>query len=123
MVGLLREEGYRALRAWDGREAVRMARDRRPDLIMLDLSLPYNDGLSVLHDLKAQPETKEAPIIVASGNTLLLAPDDQELIAESITKPVDIYRLVNTVRRALGDPETEVPERQYDTADLHLNSY
>jgi DNA-binding response OmpR family regulator len=123
MVGLLREEGYRALRAWDGREALRMARDRQPDLIMLDLSLPYNDGLNVLHDLKAQPETKEAPIIVVSGNTLLLSPDDQELVAESMSKPVDIYRLVNTVRRALGDPEVDVPERQYETADLHLNSY
>ncbi|MDP8924199.1 MAG: response regulator, partial [Chloroflexota bacterium] len=36
LVALLREEGYRALRAWDGREAMKMARDRRPDLIVLD---------------------------------------------------------------------------------------
>src|SRR5437868_1422681 len=48
LVALLREEGYRALRAWDGREAMKMARDRRPDLIVLDLSLPYRDGIEVL---------------------------------------------------------------------------
>src|SRR5689334_19661782 len=48
LVALLREEGYRALRAWDGREAMKMARDRKPDLIVLDLSLPYRDGVDVL---------------------------------------------------------------------------
>src|SRR5437762_14154060 len=74
MVALLREEGYRALRAWDGAEAIKMARDRKPDLIMLDLSLPYPDGLPVLRELKAHPETKDAPIIVVSGNLLQLAP-------------------------------------------------
>src|SRR3954466_4092434 len=61
LVALLREEGYRALRAWDGREAMKMARDRRPDLIVLDLSLPYRDGIEVLRELRANEDTVEAP--------------------------------------------------------------
>src|SRR5919198_6689022 len=68
IVALLREEGYRALRAWDVREAVKMARDRRPDLLVLELSLPYREGLEMLHELKSHPETREAPIVVVSGN-------------------------------------------------------
>ena len=67
LVALLREEGYRALRAWDGREAMKMARDRAPDLIVLDLSLPYRDGVDVLRDLRANDDTAEAPIVVVSG--------------------------------------------------------
>src|SRR5438874_2066565 len=100
LVGLLREEGYRALRAWDGGEALRMARDRRPDLIMLDLSLPYRDGLELARELKAQQETREAPMIAISGNTLMLPPGDRELLTECLSKPIDLDRLLNYVRRA-----------------------
>jgi CheY-like chemotaxis protein len=124
MVALLREEGYRALRAWDFGEAVRIARDRRPELIMLELSLPYQDGLSVLRQLKAQPETKDAPIVVVSGNTLSLPPEEEALLAECIAKPVDMDRLVNYVRRALGEPELDIPPKDYgSTVDQHLHSW
>ena len=68
MVALLREEGYRALRAWDVREAVKIARDRKPDLLLLDLSLPYREGLPQLLELRAHAETQDAPIVVVSGN-------------------------------------------------------
>src|SRR5690242_4445401 len=75
LVALLREEGYRALRAWDGREAMKMARDRRPDLIVLDLSLPYRDGIEVLRELRTNGDTTEAPIVVVSGNARQLTPE------------------------------------------------
>lgn len=124
MVALLREEGYRALRAWDGAEAIKMARDRRPDLIMLDLSLPYPEGLPQLQELKAHPETKDVPIIVLSGNRLQLSPGERELLTECISKPVDIDRLVNYARRALGDPEIEVTEKDYgSTVDYNLHTW
>jgi DNA-binding response OmpR family regulator len=123
LVALLREEGYRALRAWDGREAIKMARDRRPDLIVLDLSLPYRDGLEVLHELKANEETKVAPIVVVSGNTLELGQDDRDLLAETVGKPFDIDKLMNVFRRHLGDPEQDLPERHYDAHDSHLHSW
>jgi CheY-like chemotaxis protein len=123
LVALLREEGYRALRAWDGHEALRMARDRHPDLIVLDLSLPYRDGLEVLYELRGHEETKAAPIVVVSGNTLQLSPEDRALVTDSVSKPFDIDRLMNVFRRALGDPELEVPEREYDAHDTHLHSW
>ena len=123
LVALLREEGYRALRAWDGREAMKMARDRRPDLIVLDLSLPYRDGLEVLYELRGNEDTKAAPIVVVSGNTLQLTPEDRALVTETVSKPFDIDRLMNVFRRALGDPEQDVPERHYDAHDNHLHSW
>jgi DNA-binding response OmpR family regulator len=123
LVALLREEGYRALRAWDGREAMKMARDRRPDLIVLDLSLPYRDGVDVLRDLRANEDMSQAPIVVVSGSALQLTPDDRALVTETVAKPFDIDRLMNVFRRHLGDEEVDVPERQYDKTDSHLHSW
>ncbi|MFN8632531.1 MAG: response regulator [Chloroflexota bacterium] len=123
LVALLREEGYRALRAWDGREAMKMARDRRPDLIVLDLSLPYRDGIEVLRELRGNADTVEAPIVVVSGNALQLTPDDRALVTDTVGKPFDIDRLMNVFRRHLGDDEQAVPERAYDATDSHLHSW
>jgi DNA-binding response OmpR family regulator len=123
LVGIIREEGYRVLRAWDGREAIKLARDRRPDLIVLDLSLPYRDGLEVLYELKSHPETARAPIIVVSGNTLSLSAEDQRQLAAMISKPFDIDVLLNHVRKALGDPVQDVPEKHYDPNDAHLHGW
>jgi DNA-binding response OmpR family regulator len=123
LVALLREEGYRALRAWDGREAIKMARDRPPDLIVLDLSLPYRDGVEVLREIRGNSETTDAPIVVVSGNALQLTQDDRALVSETVTKPFDIDRLMNVLRRLLGDEEVAVPERGYDKTDSHLNSW
>jgi chemosensory pili system protein ChpA (sensor histidine kinase/response regulator) len=122
MVALLREEGYRALRAWDVREAVKIARDRKPDLLLLDLSLPYREGLPQLSELRAHPETSEAPIVLVTGNALQLGPGEREQLAECVAKPVDIDRLVNYVRRHVGDPELEIPEKNYSgSADVAMH--
>src|SRR3954451_6283458 len=86
LVALLREEGYRALRAWDGREAIKMGRDRPPDLIVLDWSLPYRDGVEVLRELRSNGDTTEAPIVVVSGNVLQLTQEDRALASETVTK-------------------------------------
>jgi DNA-binding response OmpR family regulator len=123
LVALLREEGYRALRAWDGREAMKMARDRKPDLIVLDLSLPYRDGVEVLHDLRGNQDTVDAPIVVVSGNATQLTPDDRALVSDTVAKPFDIDRLMNVFRHHLGDEEVDVPERAYSSTDTHLHSW
>lgn len=124
LVALLREAGYRALRAWDGREALRIARERRPELIVLELSLPYPDGLPLIDELKAHPETKDAPIVLVSGNLLHLGEGQRERLAECIAKPIDIDRLENAFRRAIGDPEVEIPSKDYtSTVDRNLHGW
>lgn len=121
---LLREEGYRALRAWDLREALRIARDRKPDLILLDLSLPYPTGVPVLHELKAQPETSQAPLLLVSANVLQLEPEQAQMLSECVSRPIDLDLFINAVRRGLGDPEHEVPVKNHSsTVDHYLGSW
>ena len=81
-----------------------MARDRRPDLIVLDLSLPYRDGVDVAaRATERTTDTVDAPIVVVSGSALQLTPDDRALVTDTVAKPFDIDRLMNVFRRHLGD--------------------
>jgi len=101
-----------------------MARDRKPDLILLELSLPYPAGLPLLDDLKTHPETKDAPILIVTGNLLDLGPGQRELLTQLIVKPVDIDRLENYIRKAIGDPEVEIPSKDYSsTVDQNLHHW
>jgi CheY-like chemotaxis protein len=125
IAGLLRQDGYRAVRAWDGQEAVRLARGRQPDVIVLDVSLSYPDGLAVLEQLRANEATRRAPIVVVTGANaqVPLTTADAEAVAEVIQKPFDIDVMLNAVRRVLGDPEVDIQPRQYDVTDHFLHGY
>jgi DNA-binding response OmpR family regulator len=63
----LKEEGFEFLSALDGEVGLRTAKDKRPDLIILDIILPKKDGFEVLGELKSDPETKSIPIIVLTN--------------------------------------------------------
>jgi DNA-binding response OmpR family regulator len=118
LVGLLRESGYRTLRAWDSREALKMARDRLPDVIVFDLGLPYHEGFKAIGEMRASPDLATTPIVITSVNPILLPPDEQANVV-IVNKPVDIDRLLNHVRRALGEPEVTVEKPAYTFTDEH----
>ena len=66
------------------------------------------------------PGATETPLITS------LIQDEtirSNLVNETVSKPFDIDRLMNVFRRALGDPEQEVPERTYGSSDTHLHSW
>ena len=94
-------EGFRAVTAADGEEALRMAASQRPDLIVLDLMLPKIDGLEVIRRLRAQAE--DVPIVVLSAKgdeadkvlALSLGADDY------VTKPFGLAELIARIRAAL----------------------
>jgi CheY-like chemotaxis protein len=65
---VLERAGFAVTKAADGGEVVKEARARRPDLIILDLILPGQDGLTVLRDLKADPDLKTIPVIVSTNS-------------------------------------------------------
>ena len=123
IAGLLRQEGYRAVRAWDPQEALRLARGRTPDLVLLDLNLAYPDGLEVLRQVRGFEATRRAPIIVVAGGNLTLSDDDTPLVDALVRKPFDIDLMLNEVRKALGDPLVEVQPRQYDAQDYFLHGF
>jgi DNA-binding response OmpR family regulator len=64
---MLKRSGFTVTAAADGEEALRMAREVRPDLMLLDLVMPKMPGFDVLAALKAAPETAAIPVIVLSN--------------------------------------------------------
>ena len=64
---MLNRAGYLVLSAADGEEALTLAREAIPDLILLDMLLPKLGGLEVLHTLKTRPATSRIPVIVLSS--------------------------------------------------------
>ena len=123
IAALLRQDGYRAVRAWDPTEALRLARGRTPDLVLLDLNLAYPDGLEVLKQVRNHEATRRAPIVVVCGGSLALTDEDQALLDGVVQKPFDIDQMLNAVRKALGDPVVDVQPRQYDAQDYFLHGY
>jgi DNA-binding response OmpR family regulator len=123
IAALLRQEGYRAVRAWDPQEALRLARGRTPDLVLLDLNLAYPDGLDVLKQVRDHEATRRAPIVLVTGSALTLSTEESMLVDDVVQKPFDIDVMLNAVRKALGDPLVEVHPRQYDAQDYFLHGY
>jgi DNA-binding response OmpR family regulator len=64
---ILGKNDYSTISAKDGEEGLRMAREKKPDLIILDLMLPEMDGYQVCETLKTDPNTKEIPVIVLTA--------------------------------------------------------
>ncbi len=64
---LLGHQGYRILTAADGEEGLRLVREKRPDLIILDVALPGMDGFRVATLVKSDPALEKIPIILYSG--------------------------------------------------------
>lgn len=64
---LLRHQGYRVLTAADGEEGLRLAREKRPDLVVLDVALPGMDGFRVATLMKDDPALSKIPIVLYSG--------------------------------------------------------
>ncbi len=97
--GLLRERPY-LFEATDGRQGIALALHERPDLIVLDDSLPTLGGGKVCHELKKDPET-------AAIKVVLLTVKDTQLVGRfsadaCLAKPYDGGELVRTVERLLG---------------------
>lgn len=100
-------EGYRVLEACDGLEAMVMARREHPDLIILDVMMPFVDGFEVCRRLKDDRRTSSIPVILLTARSNR---DDrhqgERMKADAyITKPFSPNRLLETVHSLLGVPK------------------
>jgi CheY-like chemotaxis protein len=101
---VLELEGHRVLVASSGPEASALVRDDPPDLILMDLQLPGEDGLSLTRTLKASAATAPIPVVALTAHAMS---GDRELALRAgcagyIAKPIDTRTFGDTVRGFLG---------------------
>ena len=102
----LTRRGYVLVLAEDGLSAIERARQERPDLILMDVSLPHVDGWEATRRLKADPDTAGIPVIALTAHAMT---SDREAsfaagCQEFETKPVDLGRLIEKIEVLLARP-------------------
>ena len=100
----LLEDNYEVVTATDGAASIELARSERPDLILMDLSLPVLDGFDATRRLKADEALNAIPIIAVTAHAMR---GDREKALEGgcddyISKPIDEDLLFDKLRRFLG---------------------
>jgi len=100
----LLRNGFEVVIAVDGRKGVEMASSEKPDLILMDMSLPVMDGWDATRHVKADPTTKAIPVIALTAHAM--AEDRDKAIAAGCddfdTKPVELPRLLGKIEALLG---------------------
>ena len=102
---LLEAHGYATLQTKDGMEALKLAREHRPDLILMDIQLPEVSGLEVTKWIKEDEELKSIPIIAV---TAFAMKGDEEKIREGgcedyLAKPISVTKVLQAVQRFLNN--------------------
>jgi two-component system cell cycle response regulator DivK len=96
---LLTAKGYRSVEAKDGEEAIALARQERPDLILMDLSLPRLDGWEATRRLKADADLKDIPVVALTAHVMV---GDEAKALEAgcdgyIAKPINVWSFVEEI--------------------------
>jgi len=97
----LQRAGYEVVTAYDGREALEKVKSETPDLVVLDVMMPYMDGFEVLKNLKADPTTAEIPVIMltAKAQDADVFRGWQSGVDCYLTKPFNPMELLTFVKR------------------------
>jgi two-component system, OmpR family, alkaline phosphatase synthesis response regulator PhoP len=122
----LEKEGFSVLKAYDGEEALRIVKEQRPDLLILDLMLPKISGLDVCKSIRNNPATARTPIIMLTAKAdevdkivgLEMGADDY------ITKPFSVKELIARVRallRRMRDSDKDEPREEFRSGNLLIN--
>jgi two-component system cell cycle response regulator DivK len=103
---ILQIKGYQTLEAETGEEGVRLARQRQPALILMDIQLPGINGIEALQRLRADPVTSATPVIAVTAS--VMTQDRTRIIAAGFngfqSKPISVNQLLATVRETLDKP-------------------
>ena len=92
--------GYRVITAADGRSALRAVETERPDMVILDVSMPGMDGLSVCYELHSSASTAQIPVLMISGHDRPVDIDLGRTVGadDYLVKPINPAELVRRVR-------------------------
>jgi CheY-like chemotaxis protein len=101
----LMRQGFEVVVAVDGQAGVDAARTGRPDIVLMDMSLPVLDGWEATRQLKASEATRTIPVIALTAHAM--AGDRQQALDAGCddydTKPIELPRLLEKMRRLLGE--------------------
>ena len=96
-------KGYEIIEAETGEEGVRLAHERHPDLILMDIQLPGIDGATALRQLRADPATRMIPALAVTASAM--EQDRQTIMSAGFegyqSKPLNIKAFVEAVRQVL----------------------
>ncbi|MFC1837388.1 response regulator [Thermodesulfobacteriota bacterium] len=101
VVKVLKAKGYKIIEAVDGEEALQKLTEERPDLVLMDISIPKIDGLEVARRIKAQEELSDIPIVALTAHAMK---GDREKAMQAgcdgyIPKPINVRELPEQVRQ------------------------
>lgn len=123
----LEKEGYRLVEAHDGEEALVVAKEEQPDLILLDWMLPLLSGLQVCRQLRRNPETRETPIILltARGEETDKVRGLESGADDYITKPFSPAELLARIRAVLrrSAPATTAETLFFEDITMDLTAH
>lgn len=101
----LSRKGFDVVIATDGGQGVEMAHSEKPDLILMDMSLPVKDGWTATRDIKGADDTKHIPVIALTAHAM--SGDREQALAAGCddydTKPIELPRLLGKIEELLAN--------------------
>ena len=100
---VLQVKGYQTIEAGTAEDGIELARQRKPDLVLMDIQLPGMNGIEALKVLRADASTERIPVIAVTASVMQ---QDRNLITEAgfdgyIGKPINLKEFIDTVRAML----------------------
>ena len=104
---VLQAKGYATLEAVTGEDGVRVAIEKKPDLVLMDIQLPGIDGIETLRRLRADPSTASIPVVAVTASAM--TQDRQKIVAAGFdgyqAKPLSVRPFLELVREVLDRPQ------------------
>ena len=103
---VLQVKGFATAEAGTAEDGIKLAAERNPDLILMDIQLPGMNGIDALKVLRADPATAAIPVVAVTASVMQ---QDRKLITEAgfdgyVSKPINVREFLDTVRSTLGEP-------------------
>ena len=104
---VLQVKGYTTLEAGPAEDGIRLAAERKPDLILMDIQLPGMNGIDALRALRSDPSTATIPVVAVTASVMQ---QDRKQITEAgfngyVGKPINIKEFLSAIRGALGEKD------------------
>jgi two-component system, cell cycle response regulator DivK len=98
---VLQAKGYQTLEAITGEDGVKLAKERKPDLVLMDIQLPGMNGIEAFRQIRADANTSRIPVVALTAS---VTPTDRSAISAAgfdafISKPISLKEFLDTVKR------------------------